>query len=343
VIENVTSSRPEAQFSTLAAVSSLGGLSRARARERVNAVDRIGNRALYGLCAAAAVLAGLTLGDLVYQVVSDGSLAIGQLGLPFLFHTAWAPNFGRFGAAVLIYGTLVSSFMALLLAIPIGVAIGLYLSLLAPRRVAGLVGPLVEMLAAIPSVIVGFWGVIVLAPFMASTLEPFLHGALGFIPLFGTAQTTGVSVFTASIVLTIMILPIIASLSRDLFLTVPGELKDGAAALGATTWEVIRGVVLPTTVPGVAAASVLALGRALGEAIAVAQVIGAGSLIHANLFDPGSTLASRIALQFTDAASGLHQSALFYCAVILLVLGVVSNLSAQAITSRFGVEHRIAK
>ena len=144
------------------------------------------------------------------------------------------------------------------------------------------------MLAAIPSVIVGFWGVVVLAPFIAQHVEPFLHSVLGFIPLFGAPQTTGLSIFTAGVGLTLMVLPIIAALSRDLFLTVPQELKDGAAALGATRWEIIRGVVLPTTASGVAAATVLGLGRALGEAIAVTQMIGDGAGIQHRCSNPAS-------------------------------------------------------
>ena len=147
------------------------------------------------------------------------------------------------------------------------------------------------MLAAIPSVILGFWGLLILAPFVHEHVEPFLHDTLGFIPIFGPPQTTGASVFTASLILTIMVIPIIASISRDLFLSVPRELQDGAAALGATRWEVVRGVVLPSTASGVIAASLLGLGRALGEAIAVAQVIGAGSTIQASLFETGDTLA----------------------------------------------------
>ena len=176
-----------------------------------------------------------------------------------------------------------------------------------------MIAPLVEMLAAIPSVILGFWGVLVLGPVRRSEhLEPFLHDTLGFIPLFGAPQTTGASVFTASLILTIMIIPIIASISRDLFLAVPREMQDGASALGATRWEVVRGVVLPSTASGVVAASLLGLGRALGEAIAVAQVIGAGSEIKASLFETGDTLAARIANQFPGAITELHQSSLFY-------------------------------
>jgi phosphate transport system permease protein len=222
------------------------------------------------------------------------------------------------------------------LATPLGIAIGLFLSMLAPRGVRTVIGPLVEMLAAIPSVVLGLWGVIVLAPVVQSTFEPVLHSVLGFIPIFGPPQTTGLSIFTAGLVLTIMVVPIVASLSRDLFLSVPRELQDGAAALGATRWEVIRGVVLPTTTSGVIAAALLGLGRALGEAVAVAEVIGGGSTIHGSLFQPGSTFASRIINEITSLDSSLHLSALFYSALILLVLGVVTNFGAQLIASRLG-------
>ena len=239
----------------------------------------------------------------------------------------------------MLYGTAVTSVIALVLATPLAIAIAIYLSMLAPRSVRVIVGPLVEMLAAIPSVILGFWGIIVLAPFMQAHIEPALHDVLGFTGVFGGPQTTGLSVFTAGVILTVMVVPIIASLSRDLFLTVPSELTDGAEALGATRWEVIRGVVLPTTFSGVSAAVMLGLGRALGEAIAVASVIGAGNLIHGNVFNTGNTLAARIALEITYVTSNLQTAALFYLALILLAIGVVTNLIARAIASRFDV-HR---
>src|SRR5262249_52279853 len=160
-------------------------------------------------------------------------------------------NLEEFGAGSLIFGTLVSSLFALLLGAPIAISIGLYLSLLAPKGVRGVVAPLVEMLAAIPSVILGFWGILILAPFARDHLEPFLPDTPGFTPIFGPPQTTGSSIFTASLILTIMVVPIIASISRDLFLAVPRDVQDGASALGATRWEVIRGVVLPSTASGV--------------------------------------------------------------------------------------------
>ncbi|HEX4720718.1 MAG TPA: phosphate ABC transporter permease subunit PstC [Thermoleophilaceae bacterium] len=297
--------------------------------------DRIGDGILVGLCAFASILAVVTLILIAYQVIHGASPALSKFGIGFVTDTAWKPNEDVFGAGTVIFGTLVSSMMALCIATPLGIAIGLYLALLTSSTVRGIVGPLVEMLAAIPSVILGFWGILVLAPFIKGHVEPWLHSHLGFIPLFGPAQTTGNSIFTAGLILTIMILPIIASISRDLFLTVPREVQDGATALGATRWEVIRGVVLPSAGSGVAAAAFLALGRALGEAIAVSQVIGAGSQIKASLFETGDTMAARIALQFQGAFSKLHFGALFYLAMILLVIGVITNLFAQWIGRRF--------
>jgi phosphate transport system permease protein len=311
---------------------------RAHRRRRVRAIDRVGDALLVGLCAAAGALAALTLLDVVYQLISGAGLSISHFGPGFLLHTAWKPNFGVFGAGTVLFGTLVTGVMAMTLATPIAIAIAIYLAMLAPRGVRAIVGPLVEMLAAIPSVILGLWGVIVLAPFVQQHVEPALNGVFGFLPIFGAGQTTGLSLFTAGLILTIMVVPIIASLSRDLFLTVPRELREGAEALGATRWEVIRGVVLPTTASGVAAATMLGLGRALGEAIAVAQVVGDGNIIHASLFAPGATLASRIALDFQFTVSKLHTASLFYLAVILLLITLVTNVIAQMIANRFDVQ-----
>jgi phosphate transport system permease protein len=302
----------------------------------------MGDWVIRALCALACVVALAVMVDIAYKVITGAHLAFAKFGLDFLTTSEWKPNFDRFGAVTLLYGTAVTSGMALLLAVPIGVSIGLYLSLLAPRRLRGVIGPLVEMLAAIPSVILGLWGIIVLAPVVRDA-EPWLHRTLGFIPIFGPPETTGASIFTAGLILTIMVIPIVASISRDLFLTVPQELQDGAVALGATQWEVVRGVILPSTVSGVVSAALLGLGRALGEAIAVAQVIGAGNVVHSSLFENGDTMASRIALQFPGALTKLHFASLYYLAVILLALGLISNLLAQLIARRFSPERALAR
>lgn len=293
---------------------------------------------LYGLCLAGALLALVVIGAIAYQVISGAWPSITRFGLGFLVHTTWQPNFNRFGAAVYILDTLVSSVIALALAIPLGISIGLYLAMVASGRVRGVVGPLVETLAAVPSVILGFWGILVFAPFVQKHVEPLLHDTLGLIlPIFGPPATTGSSVFTASLILSIMVVPIVASIGRDLFLTVPRELQDGATALGATRWEVVRGVVLPWTAPGTVAAAFLGLGRALGEAIAVTQVIGAGSSLHISVFETGDTLASRIADQFFGVTSNLHLASLFYLGTVLLAIGLLANIGAQLIVSRFDV------
>jgi phosphate transport system permease protein len=311
--------------------------TRNASRSSPRSIDRIGGGVLYGFCMLASLLGVAVLAAIAYQLINGASQAISLFGLGFLTHSEWKPNFNIFGGASLLYGTAVTSAGALLLAVPIGISIGLYLSTVAPRRVRGVIGPLVEMLAAIPSVIVGFWGIIVLAPFLQTHLEPFLHGMLGFLPIFGPPQTTGAGIFNASLILTIMVVPIIASISRDLFLTVPRELQDGATALGATRWEMVRGVVLQSTGSGLVAATFLGLGRALGEAIAVTQVIGAGNAIHASLFRTGDTLASRIANQYQGATTKLQIASLFYLGVLLLAIGLLANLAAQLIVRRFAV------
>jgi phosphate transport system permease protein len=309
---------------------------RPRTATRPRRASKVGDRVLFGLCALAGLLVVATLFDLIYQLANNASPAIDRFGLGFLWHSRWAPNFGIEGAGALIYGTVVSSLVAVVLATPLGIGIGLYLSMMAPRRVRAIVGPLVEMLAAVPSIIYGFWGLVVLVPFIYH-LEPGLHSALGFIPLFGSASTTGISLFTAAIVLTVMILPIISALSRDLFLTVPAELKDGAEALGATRWEVIRGIVLPSTASGVGAAVVLGLGRALGEAIAVSFVIGDVTQIHVSLTQPASSVAAEIAAQFESAVNPLHTAAMFYAGLVLVVISMLTSIAARTIAGRFDV------
>jgi phosphate transport system permease protein len=303
------------------------------ARARLNATDKRANRALKWLAFAGGATVFLAMFFIGYQVILGATLAIDKFGIGFVGHTGqWNPGLNEFGAWPLIYGTLVTSVFSLILATILGVSIGLFLSLMAPRPVSTIVGPLVEMLAAIPSVVLGLIGIQVISPFVANDLEEPLHSALGFIPFFGTPQGIGNSLFTASLVLTIMVLPIIAALTRDLFLTVPQELRDGAEALGATRWEMIRGVVLPTTRNGVIAACVLGFGRAIGEAIAVSQVVGNQYQAPINWFEGGDTLASRVALQFEGAVSALHTSVLFYLALILFVFGLIVNLLARQIS-----------
>ena len=299
--------------------------------------DRLGDRLLLILTLGAGLAGVAVLVLIAYRVVRGAHVAFSAFGLSFVWGTAWDTNKNVFGAAPGLFGTAVTSLMALVIAAPLAIAIALFLSELAPRGIRLVVGSLVEMLAAIPSVVLGLWGILVLGPFVAIHLEPWLNRWLGFIPLFDE-QGAAAGVFLAGLVLAIMVVPIVASVCRELFLSVPDELEEGALALGATRWEMVRGVVLASSRPGIAAAVILGLGRAIGEAIAVTQVIGAGWVIKSSLFVTGDTLASRIAGQYQGAITKLQISSLFYLAAILLVIGLVTNLLAQVIVRRFHVE-----
>jgi phosphate transport system permease protein len=295
---------------------------------------RIGDILLFAVTAAASLGAIALVGGIAYKLVDGATPAFSKFGLGFITGRVWDPVKSQFGALDFIFGTAVTSFVALLIAAPLGIGIALFLSELAPRGVRDVIGALVEMLAAIPSVILGLWGILVLGPFVRDHLEPWLHSALGFLPLFrGSPSAAGI--LPAALVLAIMTVPIVASVSRELFRAVPEEMEEGAVALGATRWEMIRGVILPYTRPGLVAAVILGLGRALGEAIAVTQVVGDSLGIHWSLFSTGDTVASRIASQYQGAVSKVHVSSIVYLAAILLAISVIVNFAAQLIVRRF--------
>ena len=296
--------------------------------------DRIGDAGLRVVTGLAALGALVLIGLLVYKVFEGAWPAIQEFGLSFLTTQTWNPVTGQFGALAFIFGTVMTALGALLVAAPISIAIGLFLSELAPRSVRGVVGTLVELLAAIPSVVLGLWGILVLGPFVKNTLGPFLGSILGWTPFFqGTVQVS--SYLSAVIVLSIMITPIASSISRELFLQVPRDVKEGALGLGLTRWEMVRGVMLPFARGGLVAALLLGTGRAIGEAIAVTQVIGNTANITLNLFSTGDTLASRIAAQYQGAVSNIQIASLFYLAAILLVISLITNVIAQWIVMRF--------
>ena len=268
--------------------------------------DRVGDLALAGLSGLASLFAFVLIVLIIYKVVEGAWPSIQEFGFSFIWNSTWDPNSGVFGALDFIYGTALTSFVALLFAAPISIGIGLYLTELAPPGVKGVVGSLIEMLAAVPSVIIGLWGILVLGPFVQKTLGPFLHDILGWTPFFhGNPTTSGY--LPAIIVLTIMMVPIASSVCRELFLTVPQDLKEGAYGLG----------------------------RALGEAIAVTQVIGNITSHHISLFANGNTLASQIAAQYQGAGTNLTTASLFYLAFLLLVFVLVVNVTAQIIVKRF--------
>ena len=300
---------------------------------RRNLADRIGDPALRMLAGVASIVAVGTIILLAYKVFDGSSLAFQQFGLGFVTSKVWNPVTNEYGAASFIYGTIVSSFFAILLAAPLSIAIALYLTELAPRRVRRPVGTLVELLAAIPSVIIGLWGIIVMAPVMENQLEPWLHSVLGWIPLFGGTPSP-FGLLPAIFVLTIMATPIISAITREVFETVPADLKEAAYALGATRWEMVRMVILPYARSGIVGATILGLARALGEAVAVTLVIGGAVSINASLFQPADTLASRIVDQFQGATSPLQISSLFYLSAILLVIALIVNIVARLIVRR---------
>jgi phosphate transport system permease protein len=286
---------------------------------------------LHGLTFAGAAIVVALLAGIVWKVVDLAWPAISSDGLGFITSTQWNPVTNRYGGWDFLVGTLVSSLGALLLAGPIAVGIAIYLTELSPRRVRQPLAIMVELLAAIPSVVLGLWGILVLGPFVHLHLEPWLISGLGWIPLFsGSASPLGL--LPAIIVLALMMLPIITSISREVLLTAPRDMRDGALALGVTRWEMIRGIVIPYAKPGIAAAMMLGLARALGEAIAVTQVIGSATGYN-GLYNPTDTLGSRLASQFQGATSNEQIAALAYLAVILLVIALVVNVSARVIVA----------
>jgi len=297
--------------------------------------DRIGDGLLHGLTAAASIIGLLVVAAIIWRVADGAWPAVKAYKVAFLWHNEWNAVTNKFGARDFIIGTVVTSFGAILLSAPLSIAIGLFLSELAPPAVRTPVGTLVDMLAAVPSVVIGLWGIYVLAPFDARHLAPFLHSFLGWIPIFGGDPHTESTVFTAIVVLTIMTLPITSSICRELFLGVPTELEEGSIGLGATRWEMVRTVVVPSVRGGVVAAVILGLGRALGEAIAVTQVIGNFIPLHLSLFSPGDTIASRVANQYQGAVSNIQIASLIYLALILLVITFITNYAAQRVVKRF--------
>jgi phosphate transport system permease protein len=288
--------------------------------------------------------AGLTV--LVVLVLIAGSTlsnawpAFREAGLSFFTSKEWIPNENKFGALSFIYGTGVVATVAVLIAVPVSVGIALFVTEVAPLRLRSVVIAVMDLLAGIPSVVFGLWGILVLAPNVASLYNSFSRAVDG-IPVLTTlfdGTQTGRSFFTAGLILAVMITPIITSVTREVFRTVPANDKDGALALGATRWEMIKGVVLPHSVGGMVGATMLGLGRAMGETIAVALVVGATPQITANLFSTGDTMPSVIAFQFGEA-SGVHRSALIALGVALFALTIVVNVSARMIVRR--VETRL--
>jgi phosphate transport system permease protein len=267
---------------------------------------------------------------IAWQLFKNSALSRHAFGWSFLTKQIWDPVAEDFGALPFIFGTLVSSALALLIAVPLGIGVAIFLSELAPRRVSDSCAFLIELLAAIPSVVYGLIGVFVLVPLMRTYVQPFLIKTLGFLPLF-RGPAYGVGMLTASIVLAVMIVPFITTISREIFLSVPSSLKEAAMALGATHWEVVRLAVLPYSRSGIAGSVFLALGRALGETMAVTMVIGNRPEIMASLLAPGYTMAAVLANEFTEATSDLYVHTLVEIGLVLFVITIIVNAIGRLI------------
>ena len=266
---------------------------------------------------------------MVWALTADSMLSIRQFGFGFLTGQKWNPISGEFGALPFVYGTVASSLIALAISVPFSLGIAIFLVEQAPHYIARPVGFLVELLAAIPSVVYGLWGIFVLAPVLREYVEPALAKTLGWLPFF-QGQITGIGLLTGGIILAIMVTPIISAVVRDVLAAVPGSQREAALALGATKWEMIR-VVLVNGAPGIAGAIILGLGRALGETMAVTMVIGNRPHISISLFEPSYTIASAIANEFTEATGDLYLSALVELGLILFLVTFIVNGIARVL------------
>jgi phosphate transport system permease protein len=295
--------------------------------------DRIFNTATFILALA---ILGLLFGLAIALIVTSFP-AIRAFGLHFLFSTEWDPVNDHYGALPFIYGTFVSSMIALVVAVPLSLGVALCLSEMAPDWLSHRLGFLVDLLAAIPSVVYGLWAVFVMGPWIRDYVEPPLGHYLGWLPFF-QGPKVAVGMLSAGVILAIMIIPYISSVCTDVFRVVPHTQREAALALGATKWEMVKTAVIPYGMTGVIGAIILGLGRALGETIAVAMVIGNSADISVSLFKPAATLASVIANEFAEATSDLYVAALIELGLVLLILGIVLNVVARALV--LGVQRR---
>jgi phosphate transport system permease protein len=308
--------------------STEGGLSAEENRRKLFSADKIFRIALT-VCAALILVIVVSM---LVVMTQNSWLSIKEFGFGFLVGQVWDPIKGEFGALPFIYGTVVSSVLAVLIATPLSLGVAIFLVEQAPRSIARPLAMLVELLAAIPSVVYGLWAIFVLAPFLREYVQPSLQSSLGWLPFF-KGTPTGIGMFTGGIILAIMITPIITAVVRDILEAVPVNQREAALALGATRWETTK-IVLANASSGIAGAVILGLGRAIGETMAVTMIIGNRPQISASLFDPAYTIASVIANEFTEATGDLYLSALIeMCLILFVVTFVVTALAKLLILS----------
>ena len=296
---------------------------------------KTGDRIFYWLALGMAISVVVLIALIGWELFANSRLTREKFGFHFFVSSEWNPVEEKYGALPFIYGTLVSSAIGLLIAVPLSIATALYLTEMAPRWIAGPLGLTVELLAAVPSVILGLWGIFVMVPFLREFPFEWLHSAFGFLPLF-KGPIYGVSMLAGGIIVAIMIVPIITSIAREVFSAVPNAQREAAYALGATRWEVIRLAVLGHSRRGLFGAAVLGLGRALGETMAITMVIGNRPEVATSLFAPAYTLASVIANEFAEATTDMYLHALFEVGVALLGVTVVVNAAAQLLLKSMG-------
>ena len=286
---------------------------------------------------AAAIFVLVILSGVIVALVEGALPALQAFGFNFLIEERWNPVTEKFGALAPIYGTLVTSFIAMLIAVPLGLLIALFLTELCPTWLRRPIGIAIELLAGIPSIIYGIWGLFVFAPFLQRTLQPALIDWFDNVPILSTlfeGPPYGIGILTASLILAVMVLPFVTSISRDVFEAVPPVLKEAAYGVGCTTWEVVRNVVLPYARVGVIGGIMLGLGRALGETMAVTFVIGNAHKVSASILAPGTTISATIANEFTEAVGDLYTSSLIALGLILFVITFIVLAAARYLLLR---------
>jgi len=302
-----------------------GALTAAEMPSRAKVIGRLklGDTAFRLLTRGSAVAVLALLGGVIVSLIIGSWPALREFGPSFLIEERWNPVTEKFGALAPIYGTLVTSFIAMLIAVPVGLLIAMFLTELCPQFLRRPIGIAIELLAGIPSIIYGIWGLFIFAPFLQETLQPFLIALFGPVPVLSSlfaGPPYGIGMLTAGLILAIMVLPFITSISRDVFEAVPPVLKEAAYGVGCTTWEVMWYVVIPYTRIGVIGGVMLGLGRALGETMAVTFVIGNAHRVSASLLAPGTTISATIANEFTEAVGDLYTSSLIALGLILFVI-----------------------
>jgi len=321
------------------AILDVDRVDRSKVLQRLRMRDAI----FRNLTRLSAIAVLIILSGIILSLVHGSWPALSTFGPGFLVNEVWNPVTEKFGAIAPIYGTILTSFLAMLIAVPVGLFIALFLTELCPMWLRRPIGIAIELLAGIPSIIYGIWGLFVFAPFLQETLQPFLINTLGELPGIGNlfaGPPYGIGMLTAGLILAIMVLPFITSISRDVFEAVPPVLKEAAYGLGCTTWEVARYVVLPYTRVGVIGGVMLALGRALGETMAVTFVIGNAHRISGSILAPGTTISATIANEFTEAVGDLYTSSLIALGLILFVITfivlAIARLLLMRINARVG-------